>query len=521
MRLQLRITKAPDGTPPSLLAQPLDASSGSLGRGPDNTWVLPDPERILSSRHCEFLFEQGRYQLLDLSTNGTFVNGAPEPLGKGTATPVQHGDVVEVGDYRFSIELPDAAQASAPSPFAGEFSEPAPPPADGQGFSDPFASDPFPDQGAQVFSVSEVDPLKALDGLSATGSDAAASPWPGSTDDLGQGGGPFGEADPWSDQPGWQASSLGEGGVADDAVAWPEAQPENLIPDDWLDDGSGSEPPVAKRPEPTTPSPDARVATSSPDFANPAASVTPREPGPSQAQPTNPMPRPGGANAGGQQGSGDTPGPSASATGATASSAAPQAPGSDALVEAMGLDPARLSAEARADLYPLVGRLVREVVSGMMQVLRSRASIKNEFRMSITTIQPVENNPLKFSADVDEALENIFVRRSSAYKPPLEAVHEGFQEIAEHQLAMIAGMRSAFERMLQGFDPEQLEPRFNKQQKPNPLSPLQNGRYWRQYQAYYQSLNDNIERSFQQVFGDEFVQAYQEQLHQLSASRRR
>jgi len=516
MRLQLRITKAPDGTPPSLLAQPLDASGGSLGRGPDNTWVLPDPERILSSRHCEFLFEQGRYQLLDLSTNGTFVNGAPEPLGKGTATPVQHGDVVEVGDYRFAIELPDAAQAPAPSPFAGEGAESAPPPASEQGFGDPFASDPFPDESAQVFPDSEVDPLKALDGLSANGAGAAAPPWPGSTDDLGlggeprgvsdggQGGSPFGEADPWPEQPSWPASNLGEGVVADDAIAWPETQPENLIPDDWLDDGAEpapkKEPPVAKRPEPVAPMP-------------PMESEAPR--------PTNPRPRPGGVNASVQPNPVDTPNPTASTPGAGPSNAAPPGPGSDALVEAMGLDPGRLSAEARADLYPLVGRLVREVVSGMMQVLRSRASIKNEFRMSITTIQPVENNPLKFSADVDEALENIFVRRSSAYKPPLEAVHEGFQEIAEHQLAMIAGMRSAFERMLQGFDPEQLEPRFNKQQKPNPLSPLQNGRYWRQYQAYYQGLNDNIERSFQQVFGDEFVQAYQEQLHQLSASRRR
>ncbi len=185
----------------------------------------------------------------------------------------------------------------------------------------------------------------------------------------------------------------------------------------------------------------------------------------------------------------------------------------------MGIDLQRLSDEDRAELLPLMGKMMREVVDGMMQVLRSRASIKNEFRMNVTTIQPVENNPLKFSADVDEALDNIFLRRSQAYKEPLSAVREGFQEIAEHQLAMIAGMRSAFEHMLRDFDHERLESRFDQQGKRSAVGMVRRARYWDQYQAYYRELSDNIERSFQQIFGDEFVQAYQEQLRRLSSLR--
>src|SRR5690606_34776729 len=72
------------------------------------------------------------------------------------------------------------------------------------------------------------------------------------------------------------------------------------------------------------------------------------------------------------------------------------------LVTAMGLDVSRLSDEQINEISVMAGELMREIVDGMMQVLRSRTSIKNEFRMNVTTIQPVENNPLKFSVGVDD-----------------------------------------------------------------------------------------------------------------------
>lgn len=543
MTLHLRITKAPDGAPVSQSQYTFDEHGGSLGRGPDNHWVLPDPERILSSRHCEFLFESGRYQLLDLSTNGTFVNDSPEPLGKGTAAPVHNGDVIEVGDYRFSIEMTESAPASAPlldsaeslSPFADAgptANGPTPPPVS----DDPFGSDPFSGGGSLSLDSGDnvVDPLKALDGVSHTLDVGApsASPWETGADfglDLPASDG----ANPFTDPEPWQGSALADSGPAGDAIAWPESRPENLIPDDWLDESPGRPPSpggqAPAEPVPSAPSVQDPMAQE-PAWPDPAPTPDPlsdtgreaplppepggfafAEPEAPRSAPTQPAP---------ESVARPRPGHRTRPAGAERPAAPAQPAQEDALFSAMGLDVARLSAEEREALYPLMGKLVREVIDGLMQVLRSRASIKNEFRMNVTTIQPVENNPLKFSADVDEALDNIFVRQSQAYKEPLTAVREGFQEIAEHQLAMIAGMRSAFEHMLEDFDPEKLQPRFEKQQKPHPIAPLQKGRYWRQYQDYYRGLSDNIERSFQQVFGDEFVQAYQDQLRRLAAARR-
>ncbi len=414
MTLQLRMIKAPDGATPSQDQFSFGPQGGAIGRGPDNSWVLPDPERILSARHCEFLVDGGRFQLIDHSTNGTFINGSSEPLGKGVVTTVNQGDRIEVGDYVFVVDLlnaeltPDPSLGS-PSPFASEpLAGPsaAPPASD-----DPFASDPF--EAALVPDSAQVslDPLKALDGASSTGPENFS---------------------PWSDEPPVQEESFSLNGgdshwedPAAEAVAWPEAHAEALIPDDWLDDLGAS----LSHDRSPSPSPEMPPAS---EPVPPPVTPTPGRRVPETTAKTRPVP----------------------------AAPKPKSSGSD-LLNAMGVDLDRLDAAARSELEPLVGTMMREVVEGLMQVLRSRASIKNEFRMNVTTIQPVENNPLKFSADVDEALDNIFVRRSQAYKEPLQAVREGFQEIAEHQLAMIAGMRSAFEHMLKEFDPERLEANFN------------------------------------------------------------
>src|SRR5690606_10161954 len=95
--------------------------------------------------------------------------------------------------------------------------------------------------------------------------------------------------------------------------------------------------------------------------------------------------------------------------------------GSQVLIDALGLDASRLSEADKLEISRITGLLMREIVDGMLGVLRSRASIKNEFRMNVTTIQPIENNPLKFSVCVDDALENLFIKKSNAYKKPVEA----------------------------------------------------------------------------------------------------
>ena len=190
------------------------------------------------------------------------------------------------------------------------------------------------------------------------------------------------------------------------------------------------------------------------------------------------------------------------------------------LIEAMGLDNKNLVDDEISQINQVVGEVVREMVSGLMQVLGSRSTIKNEFRMNVTTIQPVENNPLKFSANIDDALENMFIKQGNAYKKPVEAVKESFEGIAEHQVAILAGIRAAFKGVIERFDPEILEQRFSKQKKGSIIPGSQKAKNWESYLEYYNELAGDIDNSFQYLFGDEIVQAYEEQLQKLTIARK-
>ncbi len=78
---------------------------GSLGRAADCDWVLPDPERYLSGHHAAIEYRGGHWYVVDRSMNGTFVNGAPHPLGKDRAYALRDGDRIRMGEYDFLVSI--------------------------------------------------------------------------------------------------------------------------------------------------------------------------------------------------------------------------------------------------------------------------------------------------------------------------------------------------------------------------------------------------------------------------------
>jgi type VI secretion system FHA domain protein len=78
---------------------------GSIGRGTDNEWILPDPERYLSGKHARVDFRAGNYVLVDTSSNGTYVNGAQVPLGKYHDYLLKDGDYVRLGEYELLVSI--------------------------------------------------------------------------------------------------------------------------------------------------------------------------------------------------------------------------------------------------------------------------------------------------------------------------------------------------------------------------------------------------------------------------------
>src|SRR3982074_2912138 len=78
---------------------------GCIGRGTDNEWILPAPERYLSGKHARIDFRAGTYVLVDTSSNGTYVNGAQVPLGKYHDYVLKDGDYIRLGEYELLVSI--------------------------------------------------------------------------------------------------------------------------------------------------------------------------------------------------------------------------------------------------------------------------------------------------------------------------------------------------------------------------------------------------------------------------------
>jgi type VI secretion system protein ImpI len=96
----------------------------SIGRSADSDWVLPDPARQLSKRHCVVERRDGAWFLTDTSANGVFVADSPEPVGRDGSVRLQDGLRLKLGDYVLAVSLlsddnPSAATfiPAAGSPF--------------------------------------------------------------------------------------------------------------------------------------------------------------------------------------------------------------------------------------------------------------------------------------------------------------------------------------------------------------------------------------------------------------------
>lgn len=502
MPLLITIIKHPQNVSNTNPGKTFSAQGGFIGRGTNNDWVLQDPERFLSTKHCQISSVNNQYFITDLSTNGTFINGAAEPLGKGNKVELRQGDIFALGDYEFRVDecLPDQNSPGS-SPFDQAIPEPGPfgaspfdsPSADDDIFGTPPQNSPFDtfnnghvSSSEPLFSTEpeETDPLAALDKASQD-----LGPTSTQNNDL------FTSGTSHSDQ------SL----AINQAVSWPNTMPEGnggAIPEDW-DDDLGITPSI-----PITEKPAQAVIKEQPSGKIPMDDALLQE----AYRRINELEQ---AN---QKLTIEMGVLKQQKTAPNMKSAAVSAEDS-ILINALGLGDRNLSDEKIKEISQTIGELMREMIAGMMKILSSRSSIKNEFRMSVTTIQPVENNPLKFSVTVDDALENMFLKKGNAYKPPKESVEEGFLGIAEHQMAVLSGMRAAFKGIIERFDPVLLEKRFEKQNKGGLIPGIKNAKNWELFCDYYNDLVGDLDNSFQYLFGDDFVRAYEDQLQRLAIAR--
>jgi len=377
-----------------------DERGGTIGRSLDNDWILPDPDRYISGRHATIDFKGGSYYLADVSTNGVYMNGEREPLGRGNPRRLFNGDHLRMGEFEVVVAI-DRGESIA-MPLEGEQTE----------LPEPIG-----------FGVPEVS---ARSGVQLLDEDELAS------------------------APDFMSALL----------------------------------------ETETPTPLAAVMVA------PAARAKAKAP-PVPVAVAGRSPQPAAANDGAPR---EVP--------ITAEDLF------DTFLDGVGL--------SRTDLHPDIdpaevlqnaGQVLRELVSGLGRMLKSRGNLKASFRLNQTTTLPRQNNPLKLAENDADSLRQLLVGRDGEYLGPRDAAREACRDLIHHQDALLDAMHAAFDEFVDRFDPEELVGAFRRDQAQKPyLSFFERLKYWQMYCDLYPVLTAKGDSRFPPLFAEEFVRTYERQI---------
>lgn len=179
-----------------------------------------------------------------------------------------------------------------------------------------------------------------------------------------------------------------------------------------------------------------------------------------------------------------------------------------AFLRGLGIDNYEQYLENSDEWWEQLGVALQESLSGLVQIMRTRSEVKSNFRVNQTTFQQKENNPLKFSASIDDAFHNLFNRSTLSFMPAKQAIQEAFIDINRHESAIIAGAKGAVNGILIQLSPTEIAKQDYSESLLDKLNPAQRkARFWNIYQLKHNGLVDeiNIENS---NISDEFVNAY-------------
>jgi type VI secretion system protein ImpI len=416
-------TNLPDGGPVSFTVT--GKRIVDIGRDRHLDWTLPDPARLISGKHCEVHYRDGGYWLHDVSTNGTFLNGADQRM-RGPHR-LRSGDRFIVGHYIIGVALDSVegqaggaeVESAAARPKTADYAEiwkgegDVPPPVDRQQLKVPREA-PRP-----------VNP-EFLD-WAASVPDPDARPARRS---------PFGAPAEYQDQ-----ADMGWANGARPAPPLPAPPPVSPSPrrpvwtdeQAWIDNRPAESRPVAAgQAVPDQPSPRQREV-------DPAARMMEPPHRTAENRVTSPV-------------HDSAPAPFAAPSPARSADAREF---SGRLARSLGLPENFFANRDAAELGEEVGALLHITVCSLMELLQARNQAKQMARSANqTTVQLMENNPLKLSPTPEEAIRRLFGPPTQSYLDARGSFSRAFGDLKSHQFKTYVAMQQAVTRLVASVDPK-------------------------------------------------------------------
>jgi type VI secretion system protein len=474
---------------------------GTIGRSGENDWILPDPERYVSGKHARIEYRGGIFVLHDTSSNGTYLNGATDPVSATGPYDLKDGDRLRMGDFEFVVSI-DASNDFPPDKSAivaydglGQSSHTRQSTDDDLGA--PLNLDALlaadDDSGSRIKPVNaygqvvELEPLEPRPRKPRRSKDGSYTSASGLHKVSASG------LHRISASGVHKASVSGLHRLSSAANASPVPPPPPSGGSSLLDEENPTQVPwnlATRRVEPFR-NPQKTAAA---DIARASESAPARV----ESAPRADVPQ------------------------ATAPSQTTDNGGLQQLCRGAGIDPSNIPVHLQPQVLLIAGQILREMMFGLMDVQQARTEMRNRFR--IPQGSAAEGSPLNFSGGVEEALRRLFEQRGSRYPGPAEAVRETFREIKSHHQAVAAAMQTAYAEVLSRLDPTELQDRFDRGKKGNGLLGTNKGKYWDLYTEFYPSLGVAPRGELPHLFVEEFARAYEarmaEQANRRAGGRR-
>ncbi|HDM8053685.1 type VI secretion system-associated FHA domain protein TagH [Vibrio harveyi] len=354
----------------------------SFGRSEQCDWTLPDPERVISSKHGELIKFGEKYLIKDLSTNGTFVNNAVTPVGQGNELALNHGDVVALGDYQIQVSLEERI----------------------------IDDSNIVHNTINELAVGDVDRNLTHDEF------------------------------------GLNAADL----LRDSAPS--EFQLDIGLMDDFLE---------AQEPS---------VEEVSPNASTPISAPKPLVKNESKNQ--------------------------------------------QAFVRGLGINPNMVPDENSEQWFEQLGQSFSLMLLGLMETLHNRAEFKQNNRLNHTAFRKLENNPLKFSANLEDAIHNLYNRNTASFMRADIAIKEAFVDIENHEKALMKGVEGTVSSVMSLVEPSSIySDAMSSDSFFNKIIPARKyAQSWKRFEGIHYQLTDEIINKESPFYLEDFAKHYENAL---------
>lgn len=469
MPMTLRILSGPGNLLETETTKVFEEEGGTIGRAPNCDWNLPDPENFVSGNHASVIWQDGEFFLIDTSSNGTYVNNMPDPIPSGKPLLLTHEDQFGIGNYKIEVSL-DPKDAERAKDCSFDIStilveDKA------------FKKQQLPKRKTAPPAPKKVNPLKAP-----------------LEDESDENTGSWTMLDIDHLEPDTGKTATKEKAKTKKSAAGKSGGPAGITVASETDMNKLSleeppEPPKAKKKK-------GKKKDSKPDFTEKQ-----------QAEMEKALAL---AKKESQESS-----VSITSTNKAPQMLPPMASNHQmfaAFLRGLGVEADALPNRPPEELIEDVGRVFAELLGGLQTLMQSRSLLKDRFKLGQTMLKPSSNNPIKFSAGMDDALPRLLSGKHGAYKASAEAIRECYFDVNADMEAMNEAMRRALSEYLKMFDPVNLQEQFEHVMGKNKFLGGNKKRYWDLYADRYSTIVQHTEGRMPDGFANEFVKAFENAL---------